>query len=88
MAPRSIPAGLDQHGTERVERSFLVVRIVRGSLLLLFWAVALVGVEVHHWSTVAAAAVVFAAAVQAVVLAGSCRRLLRARGHESGRAAR
>ena len=48
MLPRGVPVGLDADSAMRVERSFLVVRIVRGSLLLLFLALALIAVEVKN----------------------------------------
>ena len=50
----SIPGGAEQDAAARIERSFLVLRIVRGAVLLLFWAVALVAVTVGHWPTGAA----------------------------------
>jgi hypothetical protein len=41
VRPRGIPQGLDAATTQRIARRFLVVRIVRSSLLLLFLAIAL-----------------------------------------------
>ena len=67
MMPPSAPAGLDQDAADRNERSFLALRIVRGAVLLLFWAVALVGVTVGHWPTAAAIVVLLAAAAQAAL---------------------
>jgi hypothetical protein len=59
----------------RVERSFLVVRIVRGSLLLLFLVLALVAVEIKNWPTGVAAAIGLALVLQAGLLASWLRRL-------------
>lgn len=73
------PYGLDAESADRVVRSLLVVRIVRGSLLLVFLVVALIGVEAKHWPTPAAVAVVLALLAQAASLAASCRRYGRAR---------
>jgi hypothetical protein len=74
MMPRGIPAGLDADTTERIVRTFLVVRIVRGSLLLLFLAFALVGVEVKDWPSGVTVAIVLAMLVQAGWLVAWCRR--------------
>ena len=52
--------------TPEVERSFVVVRIVRGSLLLLAAVLACVGVEAKGWPH----GVTIALAVVAVLLAG------------------
>ena len=57
MLPRGVPVGLDADSAMRVERSFLVVRIVRGSLLLLFLALALIAVEVKSWPSGVAVAI-------------------------------
>lgn len=72
--PRGIPKDLDAETTERIVRSFLVVRIVRGSLLLVFLALALVGVEANGWPSGVAVAVGLALLAQAAVLAANCRR--------------
>jgi hypothetical protein len=55
-------------------RSFLLVRIVRGGLVLVFLAVALVGVAADHWPAVVAVAVGAAIVAQAAALAANCRR--------------
>jgi hypothetical protein len=47
--PRGIPADLDAGTSARIEHTFLVVRIVRGSLLALFLAAACFGVEAKGW---------------------------------------
>lgn len=72
--------GLDDETTERVVRSFLVVRMIRGSLLLVALVLALVGVEANRWPTVVAVAVVLAALLQAAALVANCRRY----GHVGG----
>ena len=60
----------------RVERSFLIVRLVRGSLLLLFLTLALLAVEIKHWPTGVAVAIGLALMLQAGLLAVRFRRLL------------
>lgn len=74
MTPPGVPDGLDADTSRRILRSFLVVRIVRGSLLLLFLAIALVGVESRGWPSGVAVAIVLAMIVQAGVLVTWCRR--------------
>ena len=71
---RGVPDGLDADASRRVLRSFLVVRIVRGSLLLLFLAFALVGVEVRGWPSGVAVAIALAMLVQAAALVAWLRR--------------
>ena len=44
-------SGLDPDSADRVARSFLVVRVVRGSLVLLFLVLAAVGVLWRGWPT-------------------------------------
>lgn len=44
---RDLPG--DRDAMQAVAQSFLVVRLVKGSLLLAFLAVALVGVELRNW---------------------------------------
>jgi len=84
----SIPAGCDQDASDRIARSFLLLRIVRGTLMLLFWVAALVGVELGHWPTGAAVVVVLAVVAQAAMVSRNCRRLLRSRGTAGGPTAR
>lgn len=72
--PRGIPKDLDAETTERVVRSFLVVRIIRGSLLLVFLAVALAGVEARGWPPGVAIAVGLAMLAQTAVVAAHGRR--------------
>ncbi len=79
MVPRSIPEGLDADTTRRIARTFLVVRIVRGSLLLLFLAIALVGVELKNWPTGVSVAIALAMLLQAGAMVGAYRMYLRAR---------
>lgn len=74
MMSRGIPDGLDASTTQRILRTFLVVRIVRGSLLLLFLAIALVGIEAEDWPTGVMVAIVLAMLVQAGALVALCRR--------------
>ena len=75
MLPRGVPVGLDADSAMRVERSFLVVRIVRGSLLLLFLALALIAVEVKSWPSGVAVAIGLTLLLQAGTLASRLRRL-------------
>lgn len=82
MTPRDVPDGLDADTSRRVLRTFLVVRIVRGSLLLLFLVLALVGVRVRGWPAGVAIAIALAMLLQAGALAVWCRRYAR-----TGRAA-
>jgi hypothetical protein len=79
MVPRGIPEGLDADTTRRIARTFLVVRIVRGSLLLLFLAIAMVGVELKNWPTGVTVAIALAMLLQAGAMAGAYRMYLRAR---------
>lgn len=65
---------LDADTTQRVERSFLVVRVVRGSLLLLFLAFALVAVELRNWPRDVAVAIAVTMLIQTGTLAASIRR--------------
>ena len=70
--------GLDAGTSRRILRTFLVVRIIRGSLLLLFLAIALAGVEVKSWPSGVAIAIALAMLVQAGALVVWCRRYARA----------
>ena len=74
MEPRDVPDGLDADTSQRILRSFLVVRIVRGSLLLLFLAISLVGVEARRWPSGVAVAIALAMLVQAQMLVAWWRR--------------
>ena len=74
MFSRGVPDGLDADTSRRVQRSFLVVRIVRGSLRLLFLAFALVGVEVRGWPSGVAFAIGLAMLAQAAALVVWLRR--------------
>jgi hypothetical protein len=64
--------------TTPVERTFLVVRVVRGSLLLLFLIVAAVAVEAKGWPRGVTVAVVAAALLLTGRLVSDLRRLARA----------
>jgi hypothetical protein len=83
MMPRGVPDSLDADTSQRIVRSFLVLRIVRGSLLLLFLAIALVGVESRGWPSGAAVAIVVAMLLQAGMLMAWWRRY-RSAGKGSG----
>ena len=74
MMPPGIPHGLDADTTQRIARTFLVVRIVRGSLLLLFLAIALVAVELKNWPQAVAVGI----ALTMLLLAGGLVRATRA----------
>jgi hypothetical protein len=77
MMPRGIPAGLDADTTKRIARSFLIVRVVRGTVLLLFLAVAEAGVEVRGWPSWVTVAIAVAMLLQAGALGADIRRLAR-----------
>jgi hypothetical protein len=74
MTPLGIPDGLDADTSQRILRTFLVMRIVRGSLLLLFLTLAVVGVEVRGWPSGVSVALGLAMVVQAAALVAWCRR--------------
>lgn len=78
MVPRGIPEGLDADTTRRIVRTFLLVRIVRGSLLLLFLGIALVAVEVKNWPSGVTVAIALTMLLQAGALASWFRRYTRA----------
>jgi hypothetical protein len=59
----------------QVERTFLVVRIVRGALLLLFLVVAAVAVELRGWPHGVTIALGVAALLLAVRLGADARRI-------------
>jgi membrane protein YdbS with pleckstrin-like domain len=71
--------GLDAETSRRILRTFLVVRIVRGSLLLLFLVVAMVGVEARGWPTGVTAVIALAMVVQVGALVHWCARYARSR---------
>jgi hypothetical protein len=77
--PRGIPADLDDRTTARVAATLLVVRIVRGGLLVLFLVLSAVGVEARGWPHLVAAAVAVAAVLLAARVVGDVRRLAAAR---------
>ena len=77
VRPRGIPEDLDADTTRRIARTFLVVRIVRGSLLLLFLAIALVAVEVKSWPRGITVAIALTMLLQTGALWASCRRYAR-----------
>ena len=79
MTPRRLPDGVDDQAAARIVRTFLLVRIVRGCLLLLFLAVALVGVEANDWPRGVSLAIAVAILAQAAALVAWCRRYARLR---------
>jgi hypothetical protein len=81
MVPPGISHGLDADTARRVARTFLVVRIVRGGLLLLFLAIALVAVEVKNWPPAVALGIAFTMLLQAGTLGACYRRYMRAFEH-------
>ena len=87
MLPRGTSDSLDAGTSRRILRTFLVVRIIRGSVLLVFLALALVGVEVRNWPAGVTMAISLAMLVQAGMLVVWCRRYAsagRGTGHVSG----
>jgi hypothetical protein len=72
---RRVPDQLDADATERIAHSFAVVRIVRGSLFLVFLALALLGVVYRSWPDGVAVAIALTMLVQAGALAGNVRKL-------------
>lgn len=78
MVPPSISHGLKADATQRIARSFLVVRIVRGGLLLLFLAIALVAVEIKNWPPAVALGIALTMLLQAGGLVSRYRRYVRA----------
>jgi len=83
LRPRRIPHDVDAKTTNQIARTFLVVRIVRGSLMLLFLTIALGAVVAKQWPAGVSVAVAFTVALQAARLAGSVRDYLRARTSQS-----
>jgi hypothetical protein len=80
LRPRDTPHDVDAETTDRIERTFLVVRIVRGSLLLLFLIVCLGATVAKPWPAGVTIAVALAAALQAVRLTMSVRHYLHVAG--------
>lgn len=64
----------DPDPMQRLVRSFLVVRMVKGSLLLVFLAVALVGVELRNWPRAVSVAIAVAMLLQVGALVAAWRR--------------
>jgi hypothetical protein len=81
MVPPGISHGLDADTAQRVARTFLVVRIVRGGLLLLFLAIALVAVEVKNWPPAVALGIALTMLLQAGTLVACYRHYVRAFAH-------
>jgi hypothetical protein len=79
--PPGVPDGPDADTTQRITRTFLVVRIVRGSLLLLFLATALVAVEVKGWPPGVAVAIAVTMLLQIGALVANVRRYARSTTH-------
>jgi hypothetical protein len=85
--PRGVPADLDADMTLRIVRTFLIVRMVRGSLILLFLAIALVAVEVKSWPRGVAVAIAFTMVLQVGRLGASFLRYARDASQTPGGAA-
>lgn len=64
----------DPDPMRRVAQSFRVVRMVRGSLLLIFLGVALVGVELRNWPRGVSIAITLAMLLQIGALVAVWRR--------------
>jgi hypothetical protein len=58
----------------QVARSFLIVRMVKGALILLFLAVALVGVELKNWPRGVSLVIALAMLLQISALVAAWRR--------------
>lgn len=78
MQPPDISHGFEDDTARRVARSFLAVRIVRGLLLLLLLAIALVAVEIKDWRPGVALAIALTMLLQAGALLARYRRYVRA----------
>jgi hypothetical protein len=76
---RGIPHDLDAQTTDQIKRTFLVVRIVRGSLLLAFLLIAAGAVMAKHWPVGVAVALLLTATLQAARVTTSLREYLRIR---------
>ncbi len=72
----SIPRDVDDETYRRIARSFYVVRMVRYALLLVFFVVFLVAVELKGWSSAAAVAVVIALVAVVALMVVTRRRYL------------
>ena len=49
VPPRGIPDDVDGETHRRIARTFLVLRLVRGGLLIVFLAVVMVAIELRGW---------------------------------------
>jgi len=76
---RGVPEGLDPATTQRVMRSFLLVRIVHGALVLLFLSLAVLGVVERGWPRSVVAVLVIGIMWQVGRLVADCRRYARTR---------
>ncbi len=47
--PSEAPVGFDAETAHRVARSFLIVRMIRGVLILVFLAISILAVELKGW---------------------------------------
>jgi hypothetical protein len=72
------PPGLDAGTARRVARSFLLVRTVRGSLILLFLAVAILAVELKDWPRSVSASLALTMLLQAFLMVAMHRVYVRA----------
>jgi hypothetical protein len=76
---RGVPHDLDPVTAHQIERTFLAVRIVRGSLMLTFLMISFGAVVAKHWPAGVAVAVGLTVALQTARLSASVRRYLRTR---------
>jgi hypothetical protein len=76
----ALPGDIDAESARRLARSFLVVRLLRGAGLLLFLALAAVGVVAKGWPRGVLVAVLLALVLQAVAMLAAWRRYRRAVG--------
>jgi hypothetical protein len=82
---RPVPDQVDADATARMTQSFVIVRVVRGSLLLVFLALAVLGVVHRGWPNGVAVALALAMVLQTGALAANVRRLLSLRPRGRGR---
>ena len=64
--PRGIPADVDAQTHRRIAHTFVVLRMVKGGLLIVFLAVTVVAIELKDWPRTASVVV----AVMMLALAG------------------
>jgi hypothetical protein len=74
LRPEGGSSPADVETTNRIARSFLAVRIVRGSLLVLFFSLVLGAVVAEQWPTGVTVTVAVAVGLQVARLALNVRR--------------